>query len=138
MERCMCGADDCQRCRPGNFARVGKRLVYLEECDLCGGRGTVECGDCEHADCRDPETGEWKAGYEDQRAQWEREYAEAHARWEAHRKQASEMRTADAEQAVAEGTATGYSSVSSDADSSGALASDESLQALRDKLAGDN
>jgi small subunit ribosomal protein S1 len=84
----------------------------------------------------DPETGEWKAGYEDQRAQWEREYAEAHARWEAHRKQASEMRTADAEQAVAEGTATEYSSASAEA--SGALASDESLQALRDKLAGDS
>jgi len=85
----------------------------------------------------DPETGEWKAGFEDQRAEWEREYAEAHARWEAHRKQANEMRTADEAQAVADGTATGYSSASEDAES-GSLASDESLQALRDKLAADS
>ncbi len=83
----------------------------------------------------DPETGEWKAGFEDQRAEWEREYAEAHARWEAHRKQATEMRTADQEQAAADGTATEYSSSSED--TSGSLATDESLQALRDKLAGD-
>jgi hypothetical protein len=48
------------------------------------------------------------------------------------------MRTADAEQAVVEGTATGYSSSSEEAAGSGALASDESLQALRDKLAGDS
>jgi small subunit ribosomal protein S1 len=95
-----------------------------------------EAGNYVGPDGFDPETGEWKAGYEDQRAQWEREYAEAHARWEAHRKQASEMRTADSEQAVAEGTATEYSSASTEA--SGALASDESLQALRDKLAGDS
>ncbi|TEX50637.1 MAG: 30S ribosomal protein S1 [Actinomycetales bacterium mxb001] len=81
----------------------------------------------------DPETGEWKVGFENQRAEWEREYAEAHARWEAHRKQASEMRSADAEVAVAEGTATEYSSETSPSDE-GALASDESLQALRDKL----
>jgi hypothetical protein len=47
------------------------------------------------------------------------------------------MRTADAEQAVVEGTATGYSS-SSEESESGSLASDESLQALRDKLAGDS
>ena len=81
----------------------------------------------------DPETGEWKVGFEGQRAEWEREYAEAHARWEAHRKQAADMRTADAEVAVAEGTATEYSSETS-APEEGALASDESLQALRDKL----
>jgi small subunit ribosomal protein S1 len=84
----------------------------------------------------DPETGEWKPGFEGQRAEWEKEYAEAHARWEAHRKQAAEMRTADAEQAVAEGTATEYSSSTEDTEA-GSLASDESLQALRDKLAGD-
>ena len=97
-----------------------------------------EAGNYVGPDGFDPETGEWKPGYEGQRAEWEKEYAEAHARWEAHRKQAAEMRTADAEQAVAEGTATEYSSASQEADSSGALASDESLQALRDKLAGDS
>jgi small subunit ribosomal protein S1 len=35
----------------------------------------------------DPETGEWKAGSEDQRTEWEQQYAEAHTRWEAHRAQ---------------------------------------------------
>ena len=45
----------------------------------------------------DPETGEWKAGSEDQRKEWERQYAEAHARWEAHRAQ----QAAEAEQAAA-------------------------------------
>ena len=96
-----------------------------------------EAGNYVGPDGFDPETGEWKPGYEGQRAEWEKEYAEAHARWEAHRKQAAEMRTADAEQAVAEGTATEYSSATEDS-GSGALASDESLQALRDKLAGDS
>jgi small subunit ribosomal protein S1 len=96
-----------------------------------------EAGNYVGPDGFDPETGEWKAGYEGQRAEWEKEYAEAHARWEAHRKQAADMRTADAEQAVAEGTATEYSSSSEEPDS-GSLASDESLQALRDKLAGDS
>jgi len=95
-----------------------------------------EAGNYVGPDGFDPETGEWKPGFEGQRAEWEKEYAEAHARWEAHRKQAAEMRTADAEQAVADGTATEYSS-SADAAEGGSLASDESLQALRDKLAGD-
>jgi len=84
----------------------------------------------------DPETGEWKAGFEDQRSAWEREYAEAHERWEAHRRQADDARTAD--QAAAIETGDGLSSYSSDsADTSGTLASDEALQALRDKLTGD-
>ena len=85
----------------------------------------------------DPETGEGKAGFEGHRAEWEREYAEAHARWEAHRKQAAEMRTAEAEQAMAEGVATEYSSESAGSEE-GALASDEALQALRDKLVGES
>ena len=97
-----------------------------------------EAGNYVGPDGFDPETGEWKPGFEGQRAEWEKEYAEAHARWEAHRKQAAEMRTADAEQAVAEGTATEYSSGSEASGDTGALASDESLQALRDKLAGDS
>ncbi|MCX6421521.1 MAG: 30S ribosomal protein S1 [Actinobacteria bacterium] len=84
----------------------------------------------------DPETGEWKSGFEDQRSAWEREYADAHERWVAHRRQADDARTAD--QAAAIETGDGLSSYSSDgADSSGTLASDEALQALRDKLTGD-
>ena len=81
----------------------------------------------------DPETGEWKAGFEDQRTAWEQEYADAHARWEAHRKQAAEAQEADQAAAVETGEATTYSS-SEEAESEGALASDEALQALRDKL----
>ncbi|CAB5025679.1 MAG: 30S ribosomal protein S1 [Actinobacteria bacterium] len=84
----------------------------------------------------DPETGEWKAGFEDQRAQWEKEYSEAHARWEAHRKQIDEARSADQAAALEAGqNVSSYSSESNDGE--GALASDEALQALRDKLAGE-
>jgi small subunit ribosomal protein S1 len=81
----------------------------------------------------DPETGEWLEGYEEQRAAWEQQYAEAHARWEAHKKQVED---ADG------GAAPASSSYSSDAGSSptppaeGSLASDEALQALRQKLTG--
>jgi small subunit ribosomal protein S1 len=82
----------------------------------------------------DPETGEWLEGYEEQRAAWEQQYAEAHARWEAHKKQVE-----DADGAAAPSS----SSYSSDATpaptpgaSEGSLASDEALQALRQKLTG--
>jgi small subunit ribosomal protein S1 len=78
----------------------------------------------------DPETGEWKEGFDDARAAWEREYAEAHARWEAHRKQIEEAAEAEAEAAGS----TGYSG--GDFGPAGTLASDEALQALRDKLTG--
>ena len=84
----------------------------------------------------DPETGEWKSGFEDQRHAWEQEYADAHARWEAHRKQVAEAQKAD--QAAALESGEGVSSYSSDTGAAGgALASDEALQALRDKLAGE-
>ena len=83
----------------------------------------------------DPETGEWKAGFEDQRAAWEQEYADAHARWEAHRKQMSEAQEADQAAAVDSGEATSSSSEAEEMD--GSLASDEALQALRDKLTND-
>ena len=84
----------------------------------------------------DPETGEWKAGFEDQRTEWERQYAEAHARWEAHRKQVDEARATEATAAAEAGEApTEYSSATSE--DKGTLASDEALQALRDKLTGD-
>ena len=83
----------------------------------------------------DPETGEWKAGFEDQRAAWEQEYADAHARWEAHRKQMSEAQEADQTAAVDSGEATSYSPEAEETD--GSFASDEALQALRDKLTND-
>jgi small subunit ribosomal protein S1 len=82
----------------------------------------------------DPETGEWLEGYEEQRAAWEQQYAEAHARWEAHKRQVEDSDGA--------GSASS-SSYSSDAaasptppSSEGSLASDEALQALRQKLTG--
>ncbi|CAB4657207.1 unannotated protein [freshwater metagenome] len=84
----------------------------------------------------DPETGEWKAGFEDQRTAWEREYSEAHARWEAHRKQVGDAQAADQAAALESGeNVSAYSSESVEAE--GSLATDEALQALRDKLAGE-
>ena len=90
----------------------------------------------------DPETGEWKVGFEDQRSEWEAQYAEAHARWEQHMKQVEEAKTADQEAALETGEGVGsYSSaapVQTEDESGGTLATDEALQALRDKLTGGN
>ena len=83
----------------------------------------------------DPESGEWKEGFDDQRALWARQYDEARERWAAHQKQAEEARKADAEAADAAGE--GGTSYSSETPDEGALASDEALQALRDKLTGE-
>lgn len=95
-----------------------------------------EAGNYIGPDGFDPSTGEWKAGYEDQRSAWEQEYAEAHARWEAHRKQIDDAREADQAAAIESGAE--MSSYSSEAGGSEtALAGDEALQALRDKLSGD-
>jgi small subunit ribosomal protein S1 len=98
----------------------------------------------------DPETGEWLSGFDEARAAWEQQYSEAHTRWEAHKKQIEEAQKAELD--AGEG-----SSYSSDADpdagaeppasdpapaptpeppGDGALASDEALQALREKLTG--
>ncbi len=83
----------------------------------------------------DPETQEWLPGYEEQREAWEKRYAAARERFEAHRKQLEDAQRADAEAAVETGEATSYSS-EAPADTSGTLASDEALAALREKLAG--
>ncbi|NLE97410.1 MAG: 30S ribosomal protein S1 [Propionibacterium sp.] len=79
----------------------------------------------------DPETNEWKEGYDEQRAAWEAQYAEAQSLWEAHKRQVEDAETnerdivaAPAAEYVAEGAA------------ESSLASDEALQALRDKLTG--
>ena len=84
----------------------------------------------------DPQTNEWKAGYEEARAKWEADYAEAHARWELHKTQVKAMReqlaslpdAAPAQEAAVSAGA---------ANDAGTLADDESLAALRDKLAED-
>ena len=82
----------------------------------------------------DPDTGEWLEGYDEQRKVWEEQYAKAHARWEAHVKQQAEAKQAEVEA----GEATSYSSTAGtgDSDEGGSLASDEALQALREKLTG--
>jgi len=76
----------------------------------------------------DPETGEWRAGSEDQRTEWERQYAEAHTRWEAHRTQLAEASAADAEAAEA------TSFTSEETAGEGTLSEDAGLAALRDQL----
>jgi small subunit ribosomal protein S1 len=91
----------------------------------------------------DPETNDWLEGYDKQREEWEAQYATAHARFEQHQAQVIKSREAD-EKAAAEaggaspaGGGTGGGSYSSESDdNSGALASDEALAALREKLAG--
>ncbi|MFC4119651.1 30S ribosomal protein S1 [Nonomuraea zeae] len=92
----------------------------------------------------DSETGEWLEGFDKQREEWERQYAEAQTRFEAHKKQIEEARKAEAEAGEAAPSSysgetqpqAGSSSSSSSAPASGALASDEALAALREKLAG--
>ncbi|TRY18907.1 30S ribosomal protein S1 [Tessaracoccus rhinocerotis] len=84
----------------------------------------------------DPETNEWKEGYDEQRQAWERQYAEAQARWEAHKKQVEDAESAERDAVVTAGT--GFSSATSEDEGEGSLASDEALQALREKLTGGN
>jgi small subunit ribosomal protein S1 len=91
----------------------------------------------------DSETGEWLEGYEQQREEWEQQYAEARSRFEAHRRQITEARNKAAEDdagdggdAGAEGSRRATSSSRGDSAPGGALASDEALAALRDKLSG--
>ena len=78
-------------------------------------------------------TGTFEA-FDEQRAAWEEQYARAHARWEAHVRQQAEAKKAEAEA----GEATSYSSEAAAEPEGGSLASDEALQALRDKLTGGN
>ncbi len=91
----------------------------------------------------DAETGEWLEGYDDQKGAWEGQYAEAHTRWEAHKKQFDEAQKADVEA----GEVSNYSSDDQPGEAvtpspgatgpaDGSLASDEALQALREKLTG--
>ena len=123
-----------------------------------------EQGNYEYPDGFDPETGEWLAGFEKQREEWEHQYAEARARFEAHRRQVEESRAkADEEEVTGgevadSGAANGAprggrgprsggsrqggtpgavtSTSTPGAGSTGTLASDEALAALREKLSG--
>ncbi|GAB3294429.1 MULTISPECIES: 30S ribosomal protein S1 [Pseudoclavibacter] len=83
----------------------------------------------------DPETNEWKEGFDAQREAWEQEYALAQTRWEAHKKQVASA--AEIEQNVsAVAPSSSSNSFASEAAGAGTLADDESLAALREKLAG--
>ena len=93
-----------------------------------------EQGNYIYPDGFDPETNDWLEGHDDQRAEWERQYALAHERWEAHKTQVATAEVADAE--VAAETPSTYSSAEPDEEPDGALASDEALAALREKLTG--
>jgi small subunit ribosomal protein S1 len=95
----------------------------------------------------DPETNDWLEGFEKQREEWERQYAEAQVRFEQHQAQVIKSREADEAAAAAGETApaaggnagagiSGGSYSSESDETSGALASDEALAALREKLAG--
>ena len=105
-----------------------------------------EQGNYKYPEGFDPESGEWLEGFEAQRDEWERSYAEAQARFEAHRKQVEEARAAEADAANAPapeeeeeytgGGGQAAGAPSTESASSGALASDEALAALREKLAG--
>jgi small subunit ribosomal protein S1 len=93
-----------------------------------------EAGNYIYPEGFDPETGEWQEGYDEARATWEKQYAEAHERWEAHKKQIE-----DSEKAGNESGETGSYSAGSEEqpdEEGGSLASDEALQALREKLTG--
>jgi small subunit ribosomal protein S1 len=89
----------------------------------------------------DAETQEWLEGYDKQREEWERQYAQARSRFEAHRRQVEESRRSDDggdddAAAAAAGHGASVSSSPDDGAATGALASDEALAALRDKLSG--
>ncbi|MDR1852999.1 MAG: 30S ribosomal protein S1, partial [Propionibacteriaceae bacterium] len=82
----------------------------------------------------DPDTQEWKPGYEEQQQAWEQQYADALARWEAHKKQAEDAHHNDVEAVIQEASHAAYSTTEPEPE--GSLASDEALQALREKLTG--
>lgn len=91
-----------------------------------------EHGEYKYPEGFDPETQEWKEGFEAQREQWEQEYAAAQARWEQHKKLVGEAQAAEAASPVDAGAAS--SSFSSESASSGTLADDAALAALKEQL----
>jgi small subunit ribosomal protein S1 len=99
-----------------------------------------ENGNYKYPEGFDPATNEWREGFDSQREKWELDYAAAQARWEQHKTQvkAALEREANLPVAPAAGSAdsAATSFASEDVASAGTLADDESLAALRDKLAG--
>jgi small subunit ribosomal protein S1 len=95
-----------------------------------------EQGNYKYPEGFDSETGDWLEGFDQQRETWERQYAEARARFDAHRRQVEEARKAEAEAAGAQSYNTEGDQSGGVGDGGGALASDEALAALREKLSG--
>jgi small subunit ribosomal protein S1 len=95
-----------------------------------------EKGDYKYPDGFDPATSEWQPGHEEARAKWEKEYSEANARWVEHKKQVAVANKLAASLPDAPAPSqTPAESSSSAEESAGTLSDDESLGALRDKLA---
>ncbi len=113
-----------------------------------------EAGNYVYPDGFDADTGEWLEGFDSQREAWEKQYEDAQKRFRAHQEQIARMAAQDAEAAlpqsytsatdgeddaeVADTDAPSRPAPSAPASTGGAgtLASDEALQALREKLAG--
>ena len=98
-----------------------------------------EDGNYKYPEGYDAESGEWLEGYEAEREAWEAEYNAAYALWVAHKEQVTqaaqvEEEIEEAPAAAREPAPATYSSASSE--STGTLASDEALAALREKLTG--
>jgi small subunit ribosomal protein S1 len=104
-----------------------------------------EAGNYIYPEGFDPETNDWLPGHDEAKAAWEAQYALAQKRFEQHQEQIKRMQAEDA----AASEPTQYSSATGEegeeeqgaapapaAPSGGTLASDEALQALREKLSG--
>lgn len=80
-----------------------------------------------------PETGEWREGFDDQRKVWEAQYAAAQERWVAHKAQVAHMNAMVIEPVeLPEGA--GVEESLTEPENEGTLSSDEGLAALRDEL----
>jgi len=135
--------------KQANEGLTGDSTVDQFDPTLYGMAATYdEAGNYLYPEGFDPETGEWLEGFDSAREEWERQYADAQARFEQHQKQIVESRKADAEAAEtaasgggqapapAETGSTPSTYSSSAGETSGTLASDDQLAALREKLAG--
>jgi small subunit ribosomal protein S1 len=95
-----------------------------------------EKGDYKYPDGFDPATSQWQPGHEEARAKWEKEYSEANARWVEHKKQvAIANKLAASLPDLPSPSQTPLETAPSVEESPGTLSEDESLGALRDKLA---
>jgi small subunit ribosomal protein S1 len=94
-----------------------------------------DSGNYKYPEGFDPETNEWRDGFDAAREKWELDYAAAQGRWEQHKLQVKAAREAEAKLPDAPADAPAdASSFSSEAESAGTLADDESLAALREQL----